>query len=48
VDEDDLQVFQVAKVGEGFDVVLGEIEFDEVEALGERGDFDVEGSVKDE
>lgn len=48
VDEDDFEGAQVSEVWKRGEVVVGEVEFDEVEALRERGDVDGEGRVQDE
>lgn len=48
MDECDPEKAEVSEEGEGLDVIFGEIEFDEVEALGEGADFEGEGSVEDE
>ena len=43
MDECDPEKAEVSEEGEGLDVIFGEIEFDEVEALGEGADFEGEG-----
>lgn len=44
----ELEIGEVTDVGEGFEIVFGEIEFDEVGTAPEGGNFEGEGGVKNE
>lgn len=47
MDEHHSEEGEVPQEGEGVDVILGKVEFHQVEALGQRGYFDVERGMQD-